>query len=180
MMPQESPRQDLLPDEQRRRLLIITFKLMALTGIVIFPPAIVKWLRTRPDRKQGSSEPSVSSTRVPTWHPRCSAFHRDDFLTVCMDTGEGTFEQVTLVGDQARLWCLCGGMLSEAELVTKLARERDMTEDKAARQVEIFLQPLYQQGFLIAADRGRFPKPLVREIDSSLRAGEIVWQQTTD
>lgn len=178
-MPEEPLRQGLLPAPERRHFLVVAGKLLALMGLSTLPLEIARWLRIEPRRSQVSSvkpEPPLSSNRVPAWHPRCSAFHRDGLLTIRMETNEKTFEQLVLADKQARLWCLCGGMWSEAELATTLARECDMPEDEAAREVASFVRPLYQQEFLIAEERGRFFKPLVRETDGSLSAGEIAWQ----
>jgi hypothetical protein len=179
-MPEESSRNGLLVAAERRRFLATAGKLLALTGLATLSPSILKWLRLKADQNQGSAALYISENRIPAWHPSCSALHRDALLTICKETSESTFEQVTLKGNQARLWCLCGGVWTETELVTTLASERRMRVDQAAREVEIFLRPLYQQGFLIAADKGRFIKPLVHETEASLRAGEIVWQQSTD
>jgi hypothetical protein len=181
-MPEESHGLPFAPG--RRRFLVDTCKLLALTALATLPlVGIRRWLRIKPDQSQVSSiilEPPLSSNRIPIWHPRCSAYHRDGLLTIRVEAEHKTFEQVMLTDTQARLWCLCGGKWSETELVTTLARERDIAEDEAAREVASFLRPLYQQEFLIAAERGQLIEPLVREIDGSISAGEILWQRNID
>lgn len=179
-----SPRHGPPSTPERRRFLVNACKALALGALAALPLAgIYKWLRFQPDSNQTSSinpEPTLSSKHVPVWHPLCSAYHRNGLLTVRMETGEQTFEQVTLADTQARLWCLCGGKWSETELVTTLARERGMAEAQAAREVASFLRPLYQQEFLIAEERGRLIGPLAREVEGSISAGEILWQRNTD
>jgi hypothetical protein len=92
----------------------------------------------------GRPEP-LAESRVPVWHPQVSGFHGDDGLRVRRDG----LAEVVLRGHEARLWCLCGGELSEEDLARALAAEEGIPNAEARAAVDAFLRPLYAGGYLL-------------------------------
>jgi hypothetical protein len=103
--------------------------------------------------------------RIPVWHPGVSGYHGDTALTVRRDLGNGVGRETVLHGIEARLWCLCGGDLSEADLVRSLVAEMNMDPAEARRRVVAFLEPLYRQGYLLPATAERLASRSSNEVE---------------
>lgn len=116
---------------------------------------------------------------IPLWHPDCSGFFSGDRLTVSQPTGHDTAREMTLGPLESRLWCLCGGVLSEVELAETLARETGAMPRVATERVARFLDTLYTEKCLLATARGSVGAGVVHEIEGSTPKGMLLWRQRT-
>ena len=98
---------------------------------------------------------------------------------VRIDIDETSFQQTTLAGEHVRLWCLCGGRLSETNLVEVVVTEQGIQPHEAVQQVTRFLQPLYQQGLLVAMYVDKLALQPMHEMEGSSKLGEAIWQRLT-
>jgi hypothetical protein len=121
----------------------------------------------------------LASHTIPSWHPNCSAYQDNNGMRVRLEIDANTFEQISLDKQQARLWCLCDGCLSETDLARVLATEQRLDPIEAARLVETSLQPLYRQGILVQFDSSQLAQRQFREIEGSIKEGEAIWQRLT-
>jgi hypothetical protein len=85
----------------------------------------------------------------PVWHPMCDGINADDGLLLRLGSRGSPDRETLLTGLEARLWCACGGDLSERGLVQMLVAERCASMGEAARLVGDFLYKLTRGGFLL-------------------------------
>lgn len=142
-------------------------------GVLAAPLALLSLLKQRP---QGFLP---DKKRIPRWHAQCTGFNSDDRLIVRFDIDGSFSREVVLRGLHVRLWCLCGGKLSEAGLVQVLIEQEGLSARNAVRTISTFLRPLYQQGYLVYANADHQVLQVNHEVECLPGTGVLLCRQLT-